>query len=36
MLILTGPHADRQALVARGYLPGLILDEADLARLFRF
>jgi hypothetical protein len=36
VLVLAGPHADRQALIARGYLPGLILYEADIARLFRF
>ena len=36
MLLLAGPDADRQALIDRGHLPGLILREADIARLFRF
>ncbi|HEY3887098.1 MAG TPA: glycosyltransferase family 2 protein [Caulobacteraceae bacterium] len=36
VLVLAGPHADRQALIVRGYLPGLILYESDIARLFRF
>lgn len=35
-LVLAGPNADRQELIGRGYLPGLILHEADIARLFRF
>jgi hypothetical protein len=36
MLVLAGPRADRQALIDRGHLPGLILHEADIAKLFRF
>ncbi len=35
-LVLAGPNADRQGLLDRGHLPGLILYEADIARLFRF
>jgi hypothetical protein len=35
-LVLAGPHADRQALIDAGHLPGLILHEAEIARLFRF
>ncbi len=36
MLVLAGPDADRQNLLDRGHLPGLILYEADIARLYRF
>lgn len=35
-LVLAGPYADRQALIDAGHLPGLILHEAEIARLFRF
>ena len=35
MLVLAGPLADRAALVAAGYLTGLILSEADLLRQFQ-
>jgi hypothetical protein len=36
MLVLAGPGADRQALLDRGHLPGLVLNEAEIARQFRF
>ena len=36
MLVLAGPDTDRRALLDRGHLPGLILHEVDIARLFRF
>jgi glycosyltransferase involved in cell wall biosynthesis len=35
LLVLAGPHADRAALVAAGYLTGLIVSEADLLRQFQ-
>ena len=35
LLVLAGPLADRAALVAAGYLTGLIVSEGDLLRQFQ-
>jgi hypothetical protein len=34
MMVLFGAESDRERLVAAGFLPGLVINEADLNRLF--